>query len=179
MVLALVVLSLFAAYSVYLNDTNQKQIANYRSILDSAGREPVAEAAKPLPEDTISQIKPIITDTALLQTDTNVDSLQKEYEKQMAKPAATVETPPVAGNTKSSEPILESQGKKYRLPKSAIYFYDSPNSESAKRGVLGLWSNTKFSVTDQQNDFIYVTHTNNSGEVTRGWLKLSDLNELP
>src|SRR5690606_37683793 len=107
--------------------------------LDSAFREqPVTEIAQPAP-DTIKTIKPIITDTAVLKTETNVDSLQKEYERQNAeKPSPATETPPANNNTRSAEPVLESQGKRYSLPKSTIYFYDSPNPESGKRGVLGL-----------------------------------------
>lgn len=178
-ILGLVTLSLFAAYSIYLNDVHSRQLAIYRKSLDSAFRaQPVTEPLQPMP-DTSQVIKPIIADTTVLQTDTNVDSLRKEYEKQNAKPAPAVETPAASSSPRAAEPVLESQGKEYSLPKSAIYFYDSPNPESGKRGVLGLWTNTKFSVTDQQNGFIYVTHTNNSGEVTRGWLKLADLKEVP
>jgi len=181
MVLALVALALFAAYSIQLNDTNQKQIAGYRQTLDSTYRAQTAEVPV-VPVDTTPEIKPILTDTAVLKSETNIDSLQKEFERQNAKPAAA-ESPaastPAGTAPKSGEPILVSEGKRYKLPKSAVYFHDAPNDTAPKRGVIGLWTNTKFTVVDQQNNFIYVTHTNNSGEVTKGWLKLADLREMP
>lgn len=179
MILGLVTLSFFAAYSIYLNDVQDKQISVYRHSLDSVFRaKPVEEVAQPAP-DTTQQITPIIPDTAVLKTDTNIDSLQKEYEQQNNQPDAPAQSSPANSTPRGgTEPVIESEGKKYRLPKATLYFYESPTADGAKRGVLGLWTNTKFNVIDQQNGFVYVTHTNNSGEVTKGWLKLSDLREI-
>ncbi|WP_449438032.1 hypothetical protein [Pedobacter steynii] len=42
-----------------------------------------------------------------------------------------------------------------------------------------MWVKSKFEVIDEQGNFIYVTLTDNDGQVTKGWLKKSDLKEVP
>lgn len=173
MILAIFGLSILSVYALVFKDQNQKNKTDTALLTDSN------QVAKPshamidtiVHQDTTTEIKPIILDTTEQQT--NIDSLQKEYEKQMgisAKAAAQKKE-------NNAEPIIVSEGKKYRLPKTAIYFYDSPNPEAPRHGVLGLWVSTKFTVIDEQNGFIYVTHKDNDGQVTKGWLNKSDLKE--
>jgi serine/threonine protein kinase len=127
-----------------------------------------------VPIDTATQIKPILLDTAI--QDTNIDSLKKEYERQQGittKPASTTKS-----DKEKAEATIVSEGKKYKMPKTALFFYDAPEITSAKHGVIGLWVNTKFNVVDEQNGFIYVTHTDNDNQVTKGWINKNDLTEV-
>jgi len=176
MVLALIALSVFAGYSIYLTDINNKQLAAYTDSLNTVPSDTVA-SFEPEPEpDTANAIKPIIPDSTVLKANTEVDSLKKEYERQTAaaKPVVPVPAPAAA-----SQAVLLSEGKKYLLPKGTIYFYNSPENSSAKKGILNLWTNTAPTAVDEQNGFIFVTHTNNDGEVTKGWIKIADLKEVP
>ncbi|SHE75068.1 serine/threonine protein kinase [Pedobacter caeni] len=171
MILALVGLSAFTGYALLFKDQMDKNKANAALHKDSTTvSKPIHEVVDTMPEpDTTNIVKPIILDTTEQQT--NVDSLQKEYERQMGlnKPVPKKET--------NVEAVIVSEGKKYKLPKTAIYFYDSPSVDAPRHGVLGLWVNTKFTVVDEQNGFIYVTHKDNDGQVTKGWLNKSDLKE--
>jgi serine/threonine protein kinase len=174
MILALVGLSAFTGYALLFKDQIDKDKTNAALHKDSTNRpQPVHEEVVTEPEpDTTNAVKPIILDTTEQQT--NVDSLQKEYERQMGIAAKAAATPKKEANV---EPIIVSEGKKYKLPKSALYFYDSPSTDAPRHGVLGLWVNTKFTVVDEQNGFIYVSHKDNDGQVTKGWLNKSDLKE--
>ncbi len=175
MILCLVALSLYSAYSTILNNSSKKEIVYADTTIvnqsDTAAREEVTTV------DTTT-IKPVLVDSTVAQQ-TNTDSLQKEFEQQMA--AGTPKPTPVpvpANSNKTAEPIVFSDGKKYQLPKGALNFYEMPDATAPKRSVLGLWTNAKFKQVDEQNGFIYVTHSNNDGETTKGWLKISDLKEL-
>lgn len=174
MILALVGLSAFTGYALLFKDQVDKDKANAALHKDSINTtKPVHEEVVTEPEpDTTNAVKPIILDTTDQQT--NVDSLQKEYERQMGIAAKAAAAPKKEVN---AEPIIVSEGKKYKLPKSALYFYDSPSTDAPRHGVLGLWVNTKFTVVDEQNGFIYVSHKDNDGQVTKGWLNKSDLKE--
>ncbi|WP_256004294.1 serine/threonine protein kinase [Pedobacter deserti] len=180
MVLALVALTLFAAYSIYLNDINQRQLAYYTDSLSNTP-DTTSLVAETIPEDTVNTIKPIITDTAALQGSTDVDSLKQIYEAQMGaeQPTEQQSAIPKENTSKNKDIVLVSEGVRYQLPKGTLFFYDAPQTDASKRGVFGLWTMNKFSVVDEQNGFIYVTHTNNDGEVTKGWLNKADLKEVP
>src|SRR5215217_3994851 len=141
MVLALVALSLFAGYSIYLTDMNGRHLASYTDSLNNLPQDTIASEPQPDPDTVTTVIKPIIPDSSLLKADTEVDSLQKEFERQTGtspKPVATPPTqtsPPVTAN----QPTLQSEGKKYLVPKGVVYFYDSPENNGSKRKVLPLW----------------------------------------
>ncbi|WP_276090024.1 serine/threonine-protein kinase [Pedobacter sp. JY14-1] len=186
MILALVVLSLFAGYSIYRSDMDKRQLTAYTDSLSAAGQDTTAETMPEPEPDTANAIKPIITDTAVLKENTEVDSLQKEYERQTAAVSTAkpvIPPPPATTNTatkeKSREVVLTSEGKRYLVPKGILYFYEAPDPSKPRKGVLGLWTSNGFSVVDEQNNFIYVTHTNNDGEVTKGWINKADLKEVP
>jgi len=125
--------------------------------------------------DTGNQIKPILLDTTVQET--NIDSLKKEYERQQGITNKSVT--PAKPEKEKTDSYIVSEGKKYKMPKTALYFYDAPQDDSPKHGVIGLWVNTKFNVVDEQNGFIYVTHTDNDNQVTKGWVSKKDLTEVP
>lgn len=173
MILSLLALTLYAAYATIMNNSEQKQVI-YADTPIVNGPDTTAAVETPVTDTTT--IKPVELDTAAVR-ETNTDSLQKEFERQMqssAQPPA-----PPANTNKTTEPFIFSDGKKYQLPKGALNFYEMPDASASKRSILGLWTNAKFKQVDEQNGFIYVTHTNNDGETTKGWLKISDLKELP
>jgi len=186
MVLALLALSVFAGYSIYLMDVNKKELAAYTDSLSTVRPDTIpAMVQDEEPDTAVTEIKPIITDSAVLNANTDQDSLQKEFDKQTGavpvKPATTTTptpTPAPVVKEKPAGPIISSEGKKYQLPKGTLYFYSEPDPAKDKKGVVGFWT-TPFTVVDEQNGFIYVTHTNNDGDVTKGWLKKTDLKELP
>jgi serine/threonine-protein kinase len=181
MILALVALSLFAGYSVYLTDVNKRQLASYADSLNMVTTDTVVSAPQDTPEtDTAAIIKPIIPDSSVLNANTEVDSLQKEFERQTGTDAAK-QAPPKAPATvkeKTPEVAITSEGKKYQIPKGVIYFYAGPDPASNKEGVLPLWTNAKIESIDEQNGFIYITVTTTDGSVTKGWIRKTDLKEI-
>ncbi|RZK71754.1 MAG: serine/threonine protein kinase, partial [Pedobacter sp.] len=148
MILLIIALGGFAAYSILRGDVKPQVV--YEEPVIEEKVDTLVKEIDSLPDTTA--IKPIIIDSAA--QDTNVDSLQKEFERQTGAESKTT-TP---GNTaKVTERTVASEGKKYQLPKGTLYFYDGPGTNYPKRGVFGLWVNAKFIVVDEQNEFIYVT----------------------
>lgn len=181
MVLALVALSVFAGYSIYLTDVNKRQLASYADSLNTVTADTVvAETKEEPPADTVAVIKPIIPDSSVLKANTEVDSLQKEYERQTAAAAAKQAPPktPAVVKEKVPDAVITSEGKRYQMPKGIIYFYVGPDPASKKDGVLPLWTNAKIESIDEQNGFIYVTVTATDGSVTKGWVRKTDLKEV-
>jgi serine/threonine protein kinase len=173
MIVGLIVLALLSAYPYVFKENVEKDLVHLNT--DSIKAQDTTATVQDIPEDTATQIKPILLDTT--QQDTNIDSLKKEYERQQgisSKAAAAAAKP----EKEKAESVIVSDGKKYKMPKTAIYFYDAPEIGSPKHGVIGLWINTKFDVVDEQNGFIYVTHTDNDNQVTKGWINKTDLTEV-
>jgi serine/threonine protein kinase len=167
MILLIVALGGFTAYSLLKGDP-KPQVVYEQPVIENKP-DTVVKVVDTAPD---TAIKPIILDSTV--QDTNVDSLQKEFERQ----TGTDVKPATSNNSKTSEPVVSSEGKKYRLPKGTLYFYDGPGTDYPRRGVFGLWVNAKFTVVDEQNGYIYVTHTDNDGVVTKGWLDKKDLKEV-
>lgn len=176
MILAIILLGMLSAYSLFFKDLEPKKelAADTASVVQ---QDTATHAEEVLP-DTTTEIKPIILDTAAQQADQ--DSLKKEFERQTGANTPKP-TPPPATQPKEGpqEPIIFSEGKKYRIPKTTLRFHDAPNNDAPVQPILGLWVNSKFEVIDEQGNFIYVTLTDNDGQVTKGWLKKTDLKEVP
>ncbi|TDQ07363.1 serine/threonine protein kinase [Pedobacter metabolipauper] len=176
MILLLVVFGAFSAYSLFFVNNDNKKII-YEDTENLPLKDTLSENAAQFKPDTAQVIKPVPTDTVAQQQE--IDSLQLEFEEQTGHHGVKPAVPANPAKDPSAEPVIISKGKKYMIPKTATYFYDTPNPDATRHGVLGLWVNTKFTVVDEQNGFILVTHTNNDGEITRGWLSKNDLKELP
>ncbi|MES2826580.1 MAG: serine/threonine-protein kinase [Bacteroidota bacterium] len=175
LILLLVALGAYSAYSFFIVNTDKKQIIYDDSLNRSQIDTSVQAGPYPIDPDT-TKIKTVAKlDTTTRQAE--VDSLQKEFEEQNGNKDVKPATPAVPAES-GTEPILVSNGKKLKIPNGPIFFYDEPNAEAAKHNVWGLWTNAKFIVLSEQNGFIQVTHTNNDGEVTKGWLNKNDLKEV-
>lgn len=172
MILSIVILGMLSAYGLLINGDDR----NKQAVADTTNTPPVdttRTAALPLP-DTTTQIQPVTIDTAAQKAE--IDSLRKEYEAQIAASAKRAEAEAKAKEAAGT--FIVSEGKKYQLPKGTVYFYEAANGNSHRSGVLGLWNNAKFNVIEEDNGFIYVTHTNKDGQTTRGWLNKNDLKEI-
>jgi len=170
MILSIIILSMLSVYGFFMKDNEMK-----KSILaDSTSTANVdTTTTKPLNHiDTTVQVQPVAIDTVAQKAE--IDSLKKEYEEQMAASAKKAEE----AKLKEAGTVIVSEGKKYQLPKGTVYFYDAANANASRNGVLGLWNNAKFNVIEEDNGFIYVTHTNKDGQTTKGWLNKNDLKEV-
>jgi len=176
MIIAILGLGVLSAYAFFFKDLEPKK----ELVTDSSSvvHQDTTQLSEEVIPDTTEEIKPIILDTTAQQT--NQDSLKKEFERQTAANTPKPTPPPVTQPKEGpEEPVIFSEGKKYRIPKTTLYFHESPNNDAPRRGILGLWVKSKFEVIDEQGNFIYVTLTDNDGQVTKGWLKKSDLKEVP
>lgn len=165
MILSIIILGMLSAYGLFMKGDGGKR----KAAVDSpsiAQRDTTSVKPQKKPDTTV-QIQPVVIDTVAQKAE--IDSLKKEYDAQIAASAK---------RAKENVTVIASEGKKYQLPKGTVYFYDAANAESPKNGVLGLWNNAKFNVVDEQNGFIYVTHTNKDGQTTKGWLNKNDLKEI-
>jgi serine/threonine protein kinase len=176
LILLLVALGAYSAYSLFLANTERKQIvyedSTNTNVQDTAGTNLPYE----IEPDTTKINPPVKVDTAARQAE--VDSLQKAFQQQTGEANVKPATP-IIPTENVVEPIISSNGVRYRLPKGALYFYDEPSAEAVKYKVLPLWTNkTKFTVLDEQNGFVQVMHTTTDGEVTKGWLNKNDLREV-
>jgi serine/threonine protein kinase len=177
LILLLVALGAYSAYSLFLANSDQKQIvyedSTSTNVQDTAGtNEPYQ-----IDPDTTKINPPIKVDTAA--RDAEVDSLREAFKEQTGDVAVKPATPSIPTEN-TVAPLVNSNGKRYRLPKGFLYFYDEPNAEAVKYKLLPLWTNkTKLTVLDEQNGFIQVMHMNTDGEVTKGWLNKNDLSEAP
>ena len=171
MILSIIILGMLSAYGLFMkgDDVNRQQLVDSSSMapIDTTATEPMHHT------DTVPQVQQVPIDTVAQKEE--IDSLKKEYEAQMAAAAKRAEA---EAKVKETAATIQSEGKKYQIPKGTVYFYDAANANAAKNGVLGLWNNAKFNVIEEENGFIYVTHTNKDGQVTRGWLNKKDLKEI-
>jgi serine/threonine protein kinase len=172
MILSIIILAMLSAYGLL----SQVEGINKQAAIDTTQTvKPDTTESIPLTHvDTTTQVQPVTIDTAAQKAE--IDSLKKEYEAQMAAAAKRAEAEAKAKEAAGT--FIVSEGKKYQLPKGTVYFYDAASLSSQRNGVLGLWNNAKFNVIEEDKGFIYVTHTNKDGQVTRGWLNKSDLKEV-
>lgn len=170
MILSILILSMLSVYGLFMKDITRSQLPAADTIantpVDTNNTNTLTEAI-----DT-THIQPITIDTVAQKIE--IDSLQKEYEIQMAAAAKRAEA---EAKARDAGTVIASEGKKYKLPKGTVYFYEAASLNSPRNGVLGLWNNAKFNVIEEDNGFIYVTHTNKDGQVTKGWLNKNDLQE--
>lgn len=176
LILLLVALGAYSAYSLFLANTERKQIVYENStntnVQDTAGTNLPYE----IEPDTTKINPPVKVDTAARQAE--VDSLQKAFQEQTGEANVKPATP-VIPTENVVAPTITSKGTRYRLPKGELYFYNEPSAEAVKYKVLPLWTNkTKVTVLDEQNGFVQVMHTTTDGEVTKGWLNKNDLQEV-
>jgi eukaryotic-like serine/threonine-protein kinase len=61
----------------------------------------------------------------------------------------------------------------YRVKSAKTFFHNTPD-ETTRRGAF-LSKNDPITALGQENGFIYTEFTNSRGQVSKGWLKLSDL----
>jgi serine/threonine protein kinase len=169
MILSIVILGMLSAYGLFMKNDG----ADHKAMLDTIAPAKVdtSSVVEEHHTDTTTQIQPVAIDTAAQKAE--IDSLKKEYEAQMATAAKQAEA-----KAKETGTVIVSEGKKYQLPKGVVVFYEAASSNSTKNSVLGLWNNAKFNVIEEDNGFIYVTHTNKDGQVTKGWLNKIDLKEI-
>ncbi|WP_316822615.1 serine/threonine-protein kinase [Pedobacter gandavensis] len=172
MILSILALGMLSVYGLFMKTDDP---ALHQAALDSTNvvKADTSNNETHYEPDTTAQVQSIPIDTAAQKVE--IDSLKKEYEAQMAAAAKRAEA---EAKAKEATPVIVSEGKKYQLPKGTLYFYDAADANSQKNGVLGLWTNAKFNVIEEDKGFIYVTHTSKDGQVTKGWLNKNDLKEL-
>lgn len=171
MILSILILGMLSVYGLFLKDNNSIKQVTADSVSNVSAD---TVSAEPVIRHDTAQVHPVVIDTVAQKAE--IDSLKKEYEAQMAAAAKRAQAD--AQTKENKETVIVSSGKKYQLPKGTVYFYEAASGDSPRNGVLGLWNNAKFNVIDEQNGFIYVTHTNKDGQITKGWLNKNDLKEL-
>ncbi|MFD2161994.1 serine/threonine protein kinase [Paradesertivirga mongoliensis] len=82
-----------------------------------------------------------------------------------------------SGST-STEPPKVPDRKKYTLAVSKAHFHTAPDPSTRRSAHLVHWNNAELTALDDRNGFIYVVFFNTAGQITKGWLKKSDLRRI-
>lgn len=86
---------------------------------------------------------------------------------------------PVDTAIDSSDPTPPvSKAKKYTLAVSKAYFYDQPQAGSRRNTFLVYSNNAELTALEDRNGFIYVVFFTTQGDITKGWLRKSDLRRI-
>jgi eukaryotic-like serine/threonine-protein kinase len=81
------------------------------------------------------------------------------------------------GSTDTDPPKIPDR-KKYTLAVNKAFFYSEPNLRTRRNAHLVHWNNPELTALDEKNGFIYVVFFNTAGEITKGWLRKSDLKRI-
>jgi len=177
LILVIVGLASFAAYSLFSGSREETKLAA-DSIKDAgnADTSSIANNAEAYPyepvdslPDTPAAAAPEIKDTV------PVAKQPVAEEKQPAEPKAQ----PRDSASLVQEAIEEiNNSEKYTVTAKKAYFYDEPNIRTRRSAFLVDWNNAELTALDEKRGFIYVVFFNTEGQVTRGWLKKSDLKKI-
>lgn len=81
------------------------------------------------------------------------------------------------GSTDTDPPKIPDR-KKYTLAVNKAFFYSEPNLRTKRNAHLVHWNNPELTALDEKNGFIYVVFFNTAGQITKGWLRKSDLKRI-
>lgn len=105
------------------------------------------------------------------------------------------QAPPVEDGTKDNETVIDSTAetplgstdtdppktpdrKKYTVVVNKAFFYSEPNLRTKRTAHLVPWNTPELTALDEKNGFIYVVFFNTAGQITKGWLRKSDLKRI-
>jgi eukaryotic-like serine/threonine-protein kinase len=77
-----------------------------------------------------------------------------------------------------TEPPKVPDRKKYTLAVGKAYFHNEPDPSTRRAAHLVHWNNAELTAIEEKNGFIYVVFFNTAGQITKGWLKKSDLKRI-
>jgi serine/threonine-protein kinase len=67
---------------------------------------------------------------------------------------------------------------KYTLAVAKAYFYDKPDIRSRRPVYLSNINESELTASEDTNGFIYVVFFNTDRQITKGWLRKSDLRRI-
>jgi serine/threonine-protein kinase len=76
------------------------------------------------------------------------------------------------------DPPKVADRKKYTLSVSKAFFHSEPDASTRRKAHLVHWNNAELTALDEKNGFIYVVFFNTAGQITKGWLRKSDLKRI-
>ncbi|MBC8053301.1 MAG: serine/threonine protein kinase [Sphingobacteriaceae bacterium] len=80
--------------------------------------------------------------------------------------------------TNDTEPPNVPDRKKYTLAVPKAFFHTQPDASTRRAAHLVHWNNAELTALDDRNGYIYVVFFNTAGQITKGWLKKSDLKRI-
>lgn len=80
-----------------------------------------------------------------------------------------------SGSDKGNDNSNDEDSKQYYTVISRAYFHDKPDPDTKRDAFITHWNNSRLTALEETNDFIYVVFKNNEGQISKGWLKKSDL----
>lgn len=104
------------------------------------------------------------------QTETDIQPTGEE--SAAPPPDTTVES----SSRESASSVTRS--KKYTLAVSKAYFYDQPQAGTRRNTFLVYSNNAELTALEDRNGFIYVVFFTTQGNITKGWLRKSDLRRI-
>ncbi|MDF3076384.1 MAG: hypothetical protein K0S09_273 [Sphingobacteriaceae bacterium] len=187
LIILVVCLLAYSAYSLFSNSSktyaSAAEMSDSISVEDSSGTQNSQNTGD--------------NQKTVLPQDTGSDNQNQTPEEAQAEAAENQEDQqpaddPTVGDSKSADTISREHAvepkidrsandegyDKYKLKVNKAYFYSQPDESTKREAFLVIWNNAELTAIDDQKGFIYVVFFNSAGQVTKGWLKKSDLTKL-
>lgn len=186
-------LGVFAAYSLFNRGSGAADSEATTAGMDSMLVEDTAGMSEEEKDDAIIRQR---TAMAIARRDSvkRADSLaaiqsqQEQVEEETPEPVteeepatdeSVIDTSTVRPlGSKKTDPPKVPDRKKYTLAVPKAYFHTQPDPSTRRAAHLVHWNNAELTALDDKNGFIYVVFFNTAGQITKGWLRKSDLKRI-
>lgn len=168
-------LGAFAAYSLFFqNNTsanNIEVVQDSTNTFDSSLIDPNEMQAETM--DTVTKpAMPIVKPTPA-----KLDTMPAE------QPAdtATTDGNAVEIDTTSNHNVSGlNKGEKelYKVVANKAFFHTSPTDASRRNAYIVHWNDAVVTALNEENGFVYVIFRNHAGQISKGWLRKTDLKEM-
>lgn len=183
LILLLIGLAGFAGYSLLNSGGGKQGLEAPAIVVDSLENRDANVAGLTQEEMDIEAIKKR-TELAVKRRDsiTLADSLKAAEE--LAAVMMEEENEPTTDivdqtqNVSDAEKVQKSDSGKYTLAVSRAYFYSQADEKTQRNSFLDKSNNAELTAVDEKNGFIYVVFFNTEGQITKGWLRKSDLRKI-
>ena len=169
LLLLLLGLGAFATYSLIAK--NESVNANFDSSPDSlalSNEDSIKNEAKE------SDNKQIYTETKK-QIDSIIASDKIKNEEEVIGENNPPDSTDNSVQTSDNDAEDNDVGKVFSLAVSKTYFHNDPDASTQRKAFINHWNNARLTALDDRNGFIYISYKNDDGQVTKGWLRKSDL----
>lgn len=183
LILLLIGLAGFAGYS-FLNSSSDKSGSVSPALVADTLENSDVDAEELTQEQKDLQAIQKRTELAVKRRDSLAlaDSLKAAEELALAtmeeENGSTTDFTDQTQNAGEAETAQKNDSRKYTLAVPRAYFYSQADEKTQRNSFLDKSNNAELTAVDEKNGFIYVVFFNTEGQITKGWLRKSDLRKI-